>query len=48
MEFKHDINMKLENKNVREEDESETLYEGIVLLKKENNCLKMKVNTNSL
>ena len=35
MEFKHDINKKLEHKSIRERDENETLYEGIVLVKKE-------------
>ena len=48
MEFKHDINMKHEQKNICYEDENETLYERLVLLKKDNNCLKMKVNMNSL
>ena len=35
MELKHDINKKLEHKSIRERDENETLYEGIVLVKKE-------------
>ena len=39
MEFKHDINKKLEHKNIRERDENEIFIERIVLLEKENNCL---------
>ena len=37
MKFKHDINQKVEHKNIRERDENEILYEIIVLLEKENN-----------
>ena len=39
-EFKDDINKKLEHKSIRERDENEILYERIVLLEKENNCLE--------
>ena len=48
LEFKHDINKKLEHKNIRERDENEILYEIIVLLVKENNCLKTKLKINNL
>ena len=37
MEFKDDINKKLEHKSIREKDENGTLCERIVLIKKENN-----------
>ena len=37
MEFKDDINKKLEHKSIREKDENETLCKRRVLLEKENN-----------
>ena len=43
MEFKHDINKKLEHKNIRERDDNEILCERIVLFEKENNCLKNEI-----
>ena len=43
MEFKHDINRKLEHKNIRERDDNEILCERIVLFEKENNCLKNEI-----
>ena len=42
MEFKDDINKKLEHKSIPERDENEILCERVVLLKKENNCLKKR------
>ena len=41
--FKYDINKKLEHKSICERNENKILYERIVLLEKENNCLKNKV-----
>ena len=43
MEFKDDINKKLEHKSIRERDENEILCKRVVLLEKENNCLKNEI-----
>ena len=43
MEFKVDINKKLEHKSIRERDENEILCKRVVLLEKENNCLKNEI-----
>ena len=48
MEFKHDINKKLEHKSIRERDENETLYEGIVLVKKRNPKTTVYYNSNEM
>ena len=42
-EFKDDIKKKLEHKSIRNRDENEILYKRIVLLEKENNCLKNEI-----
>ena len=42
-EFIDDIKKKLEHKSIRERDENEILCERIVLLEKENNCLKNEI-----
>ena len=47
-EHKRNINKKLEHKNNGERDENETLYERIVLLEKENNCLKNEIKNQQL
>ena len=47
-EFQDDINKKLEHKSIRERDENEILFERIVSLKKENNCLKNKIKNQQL
>ena len=41
--FKYDINKKLEHKSICERNENKILYERIVLLEKENSCLKNKI-----
>ena len=48
MELKHDINKKLEHKSIRERDENETLYEGIVLVKKRNPKTTVYYNSNKM
>ena len=48
MELKHDINKKLEHKSIRERDENETLYEGIVLVKKRNPKTTVYYNSNEM
>ena len=48
VEHKRNINKKLEHKNNGERDENETLYERIVLLEKENNCLKNEIKNQQL
>ena len=47
-EFKRNVNKKFEHKNIRERDENEILYERIVLLEKENNCLKNEIKNQQL
>ena len=42
------LKKKLEHKNNGERDENETLYERIVLLEKENNCLKNEIKNQQL
>ena len=48
LEFKHNINKKLKHKNIREGDENEISYERIVVLEKENNCLKNEIKHEQL
>ena len=48
MEFKHNINKKLEHKNIHERNENEILNERIVVLKKKNNCLKNEIKNQQL
>ena len=48
IEFEHGIDKKLGHKNVCEGDENELLYERIVILEKENNCLKNKTKHEQL
>ena len=47
-EFKDDVNKNLEHKSIRERDENGILCERIVLLEKENSCLKNKIKNQQL